>query len=159
MRERGARMGRRRPVSRGGDPMSRILLAMLAVALAAPGRAGDEDKGKKPELEVRVTPRFAFSPANLLFTAELKGGDDVEEYYCPEIEWDWGDGDKSSQESDCDPWTSTTTLQRRFTGHHLYQHAGLYRAQVTLIKTGKKLASQTVDVTIRAGLGDTSMER
>jgi hypothetical protein len=138
--------------------MSRILLVLLAVALAAPGGAGDDDKGKKPGLELRVTPRFAFSPANLLFTVELKGGDDIEEYYCPEIEWEWGDGDKSSQESDCDPWTSTTKLQRRFTSHHVYEHAGLYRARVTLIKAGKRFASQTVEVTIRAGLGDTSME-
>jgi hypothetical protein len=152
-------MGRRGKCRRGGDPMSRVLLVLFAVALAAPGRAGDDDKGKKPDLELRVSPRFAFSPANLLFTAELKGGDDIEEYYCPEIEWEWGDGDKSSQESDCDPWTSTTKIQRRFTGHHVYEHAGVYRARVTLIRTGKKFVSQTVHVTISAGLGDTSMER
>ena len=138
--------------------MSRILLALLAVALAAPGRAGDDAKGKNPELQLRVSPRFAFSPANCLFTAELKGGDDVEEYYCPEVEWDWGDGDKSSQESDCDPWTPKTKIERRFTGRHTYEHAGVYRARVTLIRTGKRFASQTVEVTVRAGLGDPTME-
>jgi hypothetical protein len=138
--------------------MSRTLLVLLAAALAVPGRGSADDKGKKPGLELRVTPRFAFSPANVLFTAELKGGDDVEEYYCPEIEWEWGDGDKSSQESDCDPWTPTTKIQRRFTAHHVYDRAGLYRARVTLIRTGKKVASQTVEVTVRAGLGDPTME-
>jgi hypothetical protein len=142
--------------------MSRTLLVLLAVALTAPGRAGDAEKDagkeKKPELQLRATPRFAFSPANVLFTAELKGGDDVEEYYCPEIDWEWGDGSKSGQESDCDPWKPTTKIERRFTNHHVFEHAGLYRVHVSLSKTGKKFAAQTVEVTVRAGIGDTTME-
>ena len=134
------------------------LVAALGVAvpaLAATG--GDEGKGKKgkrPALELRATPRFAFSPADIMFTAELKGGDDVEELYCPEIEWEFGDGDKSIQEADCDPWTPETKLERRFTVHHVFKFAGAYLVRATLRKAGKELMIQTMQMTVRAGLGD-----
>jgi hypothetical protein len=101
--------------------VSRAVAAVAALALLVPGvapAAGEDQpkkKGKKPALEIRPSPRFAFSPANILFTAELRGGDDVEELYCPEIEWEWGDGGKSVQEADCEPWTETSQIQRRFT--------------------------------------------
>ena len=61
----------------------------------------DAPKLKKPKLDLRATPRMAFSPVNVLLVAELTGGDDVEEYYCPELEWDWDDGGKSVHEADC----------------------------------------------------------
>ena len=76
--------------------------------------------------------------------------------YCPEVEWEWGDGGKSVQEADCDPWTETSKMDRRFTAHHTFQFAGLYRTKVTLRKSDKDIMSQTVQVTIRAGLGDVS---
>ncbi len=137
-----------------------VALALL-VAGVGPAAGGDQpkkEKAKKPALEIRPSPRFAFSPANIFFTAELKGGDDVEELYCPEIEWEWGDGGKSVQEADCDPWTDTTQIQRRFTANHTFQFAGLYRVKITLRKSKKDLMSQTVQVQIRAGLGDISAE-
>jgi len=143
-------------------PRAAVVLAALSLLGGAlvPAAAGEEkpQKGKKPALEIRPSPRFAFSPANIFFTAELKGGDDVEELYCPEIEWEWGDGGKSVQEADCDPWTETTQIQRRFTANHTFQFAGLYRVQITLRKSNKNLMSQSVQVTIRAGLGDMSPE-
>ena len=133
-------------------------LSLLAPALAPAGEDEKPKKGKKPALELRFTPRFAFSPAEIFFTAELKGGDDVEELYCPEVEWEWGDGGKSVQEADCDPWTDTTHIQRRFTSNHTFQFAGLYRVRVSLRRSGKDIMSQTVQITVRAGLGDMSPE-
>ena len=140
-------------------PRAAAVAATLCLLLPGPAPAGTEEKakkGKKPGLELRATPRFAFSPANILFTAELKGGDDVEELYCPEVEWEWGDGGKSVQESDCDPWTETTPIQRRFSSNHTFQYAGIYRVRVTLRKSGRDIMSQTYSMTIRAGLGDIS---
>jgi len=144
------------------------IVAVLACAALCAGASGpsraDEHKnedakkggGKRPGMELRSSPRFAFSPANVLFTAELKGGDDVEELYCPEVEWEWGDGGKSVKEADCDPWTEGAKIERRFTANHTFQFAGVYRVKATLRKTGKQLLSQTLTLTIRAGLGDTS---
>lgn len=139
--------------------LKRIAAVLAALCLAAPALAAQEDKakkGKKPGLELRYAPRFTFSPARIMITAELKGGDEVEELYCPEIEWEFGDGDRSVQEADCDPWTADTTIERRFTAHHTFQFAGIYTVRVTLRKSGKSITSQTVQITVRAGLGDTS---
>ncbi len=135
-----------------------VTVFVLGAALSATAQEAAPPKGKRPGLELRATPRFSFSPAEIFFTAELKGGDDVEEVYCPEIEWEWGDGGKSVTEADCDPWSPNTKIERRFTAHHVFQFAGLYRTKVTLRKTGKNVMSQTVQVTIRAGLGDISPE-
>jgi len=133
------------------------LFAAIGVAAAAPpAPAEDAKKQKRPALELRSSPRFAFSPASILFTAELKGGGDVEELYCPEVEWEWGDGGKSVTEADCDPWTEGALIERRFTANHVFQFAGVYRVKVTLRKTGRDLMSQSLALTIRAGLGDTS---
>lgn len=131
---------------------------LLSPPLAPAAQDEGAKKGKRPALELRATPRFSFSPAEIFFTAELKGGDDIEDVYCPEVEWEWGDGGRSDQEADCDPWTPTTKIERRFTAHHVFQLAGLYRTKVTLRKTGKNITSQTVQVTVRAGLGDISPE-
>ena len=101
-----------------------------------------------------MSPRFSFSPAELMFTAELKGGDDVEEYYCPEIEWEWGDGGKSVQEADCDPWKPDTKIERRFVNRHVFVESGIYQTRVTLRKSNKTIATQTVEVTVRPGVGE-----
>ena len=90
------------------------VLVLVSAALAAPP-AHSADKVKKPRLDVRATPRMAFSPVRVLLTAELTGGGDVEEYYCPEIEWDWDDGGKSLHEADCKPFEPGTKIERRFT--------------------------------------------
>jgi hypothetical protein len=132
------------------------VLAILWLGGGALAGTEDQKKGKRPGIELRSSPRFAFSPANILFVAELKGGDDVEELYCPEVEWEWGDGGKSVKEADCDPWTEGAAIERRFSANHTFQYAGIYRVKVTLRKTGKSLLSQTLALTIRAGLGDQS---
>ena len=142
--------------------MSRAVWALVAAIVAAsvvavPGPAGGDDKkkkGKKPELSVRATPRFSFSPATVLFTAELKGGDDLEEYYCPEIEWEWGDGSRSVSESDCDPWEPGMEIARRFTNRHEFRYAGRYRVRVVLSRAGKDIAADRITIQVRPGLGD-----
>ena len=144
--------------------MPRAVLTLLTVlAVALPGATGAEDKKdgkkpKKPSLTLRATPRFAFSPANILFTAELEGGDDVEELYCPEVEWEFGDGAKSVSEADCDPWEpGKTTIERRFTKRHEFQRAGRYEVRVTLTKGGKQVR-ETLNLQVKAGLGDPTIE-
>ena len=136
--------------------MKTPLVAALVAGLAAPLSFG-ADKVKKPTLDMRVTPRMAFSPVNILVIAELKGGDDIEEYYCPEIEWDWDDGGKSVQESDCDPFQDgSTAIERRFSEEHHYGRAGVYNVKATFRKAGKSFLAGTIRVTVRAGAGDPS---
>jgi hypothetical protein len=133
-----------------------FVLALLAVPALAEDAGTTLKKGKRPGLELRSTPRFAFSPARILFTAELKGGEDVEELYCPEVEWEWGDGGRSVEEADCDPWQPGSRIDRRFSAGHNYPQAGAYTVKITLRKSGKSMAAQSLRVTVRAGVGDSS---
>ena len=139
------------------------LAAVIAVALAAPASAGGteaEAKLKKPRLDLRATPRMAFSPVNIFLTAELQGGDDVEEYYCPQLEWDWDDGGKSVHEGDCPPFvTGTTRIERRFTAEHEYRRAGVFTIKITMRRANRSFAASNVRVTVRPGLGDRTLER
>jgi hypothetical protein len=140
--------------------MRRPTVFAAAILLAVPVALAAADKPKKPRLDLRATPRMAFSPVNVLLTAELIGGDEVEEYHCPEVEWEWDDGGKSVSEGDCEPWEpGVTKLGRRFTAEHYYRRAGSYNVQVTLRKANKALAKASVRLTVRPGLGDTTIER
>jgi hypothetical protein len=139
-------------------------LAAPAVALAAllmtPGVAsslGEEkdDKPDRPELDIRATPRTGFSPLSVLFTLELKEGGDHEDYYCPELEWEWGDGDRSIQESDCDPWVpGETKITRRYTNRHLFRFSGVYTVTVRLKRVDRTIARITHRLTVRQGAGE-----
>lgn len=142
----------------------RIRRASILVLLVAAGAAGvaaaADAKPKKPRLELRATPRMAFSPVNVFLTAELSGGDDVEELYCPELEWEWDDGGKSTQESDCAPWEAgKTKIERRFTADHEYRRAGVYNVKVIMRRSGRSIATASVRVTVRPGLGDRTMDQ
>ena len=114
-----------------------------------------ERKPRRPSLNLRATPRMAFSPVTVFFTAELIGGDDVEQYYCPEVEWDWGDGGKSVQESDCAPYEpGVSKIERRFTADHRYRRAFVYTVSVTLRRTRRSIAKADIKVTVRPGIAD-----
>ena len=132
---------------------------LLAAAFAASVPAADEVKPKKPKLDLRATPRMAFSPVNVLLTAELTGGDDHEDFYCPELEWDWDDGGKSVHEADCPEYEAgKSKIERRFTTEHEYRKAGMYNVKLTMRHANKTLAQQTIKITVRPGLGDRTME-
>ncbi|HEY7409690.1 MAG TPA: hypothetical protein VII13_03050 [Vicinamibacteria bacterium] len=135
-----------------------FLAGVAALALCAAAGAG-EAKGKKPRLDLRSTPKFAFSPVVVLLTAELQGGDDVEELYCPEVEWEFDDGAKSVNEGDCEPFQAgVSKLARRFTAEHEFSTAGSYNVKLTMRKAGRVIAAANTRVTVRAGLGDPTME-
>jgi len=134
-----------------------ISTAALLAATFAPAREARaaEDGQKKPNLELRVTPRMGFSPIEALFTLELEGGDEHEDYYCPELEWEWGDGSRSVTESDCDPYVAgETKIDRRYTNRHLFKRSGNYNVVVRLKRVDRTVAKVTATLTVRAGIGD-----
>lgn len=137
--------------------MHRLALAVVTLLQAVPAAAQADEKPrpKRPTLNVRATPRMAFSPVTVFVTAELVGGDDVEEYYCPEVEWQWGDGGKSVQESDCPPFEAgVSRIGRRFTGEHRFRRPGYYSVTVALRRADRIIARADVKVTVRSGLND-----
>ena len=139
--------------------MRATAVLILATALGFPATTSSSDKEGKPKLDLRVSPRFAFSPVTVMITANLVGGGDIADYHCPELEWDWDDGAKSAHESDCEPLGDDGTIQRRFTASHEYRRAGNYSVKLTLRKGDRPLAVQTVRVTVRPGIADPTNAR
>ena len=136
--------------------MRRLVAGLILVLAAAASTGAEGAKIRKPRLDLRATPRMAFSPVNVLLTAELVGGDELEEYYCPGLEWNWGDGAKSVRESDCPPFQPGGEFVRRFSAEHGYRRAGEYEITVTLRRANKSLAAASARVDVRPGLGDMS---
>ena len=134
--------------------MRRTIAFMVLALLTAPLGARADAKARKPRLDIRATPRMAFSPTMVYVTAELQGGDEVEQYYCPEVSWDWDDGAKSARGSDCPAYEPGAQLERRFTAQHAYRRAGFYTVKVTLLRSGKTVAVASATVNVRPGLGD-----
>jgi hypothetical protein len=138
---------------------NRALLGIAVFVFAGAAGGNAAPKPKKPRLDLRATPRMAFSPVNVLVTAELRGGDDVEDFHCPEIEWDWDDGGRSVHQEDCAPLEDGAELARRFTANHAYRQAGTYTVKITMRRAERPVAVAQTTVTVRPGLGDmTSME-
>lgn len=137
--------------------MRRVLpvVPWVLIALVVPARAADRVEGRKPRLDVKATPRMAFPPVMVLVTGQLVGGDDSEEFYCPALEWNWGDGGRSAQESDCAPFDTDMKMARRFSARHAYREPGSYEIRLTLRRADRSIAAGTVLVRV----GDQDGER
>jgi hypothetical protein len=133
-----------------------LTASALFVALGEPGMAAQADKKAKPDVSVRSTPVVGFSPARMVVTAELRGGaDDYQDFYCPTIEWVWGDDTKSESGADCEPYVpGKSEIKRRFTFDHVFNTAGDYRVEFRLKQKNKVVGRGTTDVRIRPGLRD-----
>ncbi len=122
------------------------LLAVAAVSYSGPAKAGDS--GGKPHLDLRATPRVSFSPVEVFAVGELKGGNDSEEFYCPGLVWDWGDGTRSAQESDCSPYQDGARLERFFSARHAFRVPGTYAVTLLLVRAGKIFSRASVPVMV-----------
>jgi hypothetical protein len=134
--------------------------AALALAASAPlGAAQKGDKGKeqpdanRPHITLRAQPLVAVSPARIVLSAELVGGaDDFQEFYCPTVEWAWGDDTVSESTVDCDPYEAgKSQIKRRFTVEHVFRRAGVYKVYFHLKRNAKLLGSATVTVQVQPG--------
>jgi hypothetical protein len=129
-----------------------VLSVILAAGQMADGyaasRQGPDDD---PRLRLRVTPRVAFAPANMLFVATLRGGpDDNEELYCATMEWDWGDDTVSETTPDCEPFEpGRTEIRRRFSVRHTFDYQGRYEVRLNLKRRDDILISARTRIEIR----------
>ncbi len=134
---------------------------VLAATLAAfpQGRdekiAQDKDQEKRPKATLTARPLVSVAPSRVVLSAELQGGAvDNEDFYCPTIEWDWGDGTSSESTSDCEPYQpGKSSIKRRFTVEHVFR-AGGYRVTFRLKKHEKVLATATTSIEVRPGVRD-----
>jgi hypothetical protein len=133
------------------------LVAVLAIAFPS-ARAWSAQRGdsedRKPSLSLRATPPVGFSPLRVRVVVDVRGGaDDYADFYCPSIEWDWGDGTVSEASSDCDPYEAgKSSIQRRWTSEHTYQQSGGYKIVFRLKQKNKAVAASTGQVQVRAGM-------
>jgi hypothetical protein len=130
--------------------MALSLLVTMAVAVSG------DDKDKRPKISVKANPSMAVAPARVVVSADLNGGaNDYEEFYCPSIEWEWGDDTRSTTSADCEPYEpGKSEIKRRFTADHTYRMGGSFRIQFRIKKKDKSIAGAATSVTIRPGLGD-----
>jgi hypothetical protein len=133
-----------------------LVLALSAFTLV-PSNAlqAREQGGKKPSLSLKATPAISFAPARIIVVAEVKGGsNDYEEFYCPTVEWDWGDDTISTANSDCDPFEAgKSEIKRRYTVEHRYKNPGAYKIVLRLKKADKLVATANAQIQVRSGLG------
>ena len=128
----------------------------IVLTLALSGADRDKDKDKRPKISVRASPAMGISPARVVASADLNGGaNDYEEFYCPSIEWDWGDDTRSTTSADCEPYEAgKSEIKRRFTVEHMFRRPDNYRVAFRLKRRDKGVGFATVQIQVRPGLPD-----
>jgi hypothetical protein len=130
-----------------------VCLVVAAAGSLAAQRDNKSDSDIRPKFTLRAQPNVGVSPARIVLTAELTGGaNDFEEYYCPTVLWEWGDGTESESTIDCEPYEAgKSEIRRRFVQEHVFRTAGSNKVWVRLKRSNKLLASATVSVHIQPG--------
>ena len=131
-------------------------LALAVVALTATAQKSDKEQdSKRPRLTLRVQPTVSVAPSRVVLTAELAGGaNDFEEYYCPGVQWEWGDDTSSESSSDCPPYEAgKTEIKRRFTTEHIFRRPGSFKVYFRLKHREKEVAAASATVQVQPGAG------
>ena len=134
-----------------------VAIAATVVSVAASTQKDDKDKDlAKPKIVLRAQPIISMAPSRVVLTAELIGGkSDFEDFYCPAIEWDWGDGTTSEASSDCQPYESgKSEIKRRFTVDHTFTAPGNFHVMFRLKKNQKAVGLASAQIQVRPGLRD-----
>jgi len=134
------------------------LFVVLAVAIGSRGvssaqRGGDD---RKPSLSLKATPPVGFSPLRVRLVVDVKNGaNDYQDYYCPGVQWDWGDGTVSENSEDCDPYEAgKSAIRRRYSVEHVFRQAGTYQVFFRLKQHDRVIAAISANVEVRPGVRD-----
>jgi len=135
------------------------LMLMLSSSVFSAQRNDQNNKdkaaeAKRPKISVRAQPPVGVAPFRVVLTGELQGGaDDFEEYYCPTIEWAWGDDTTSESTLDCEPYEAgKSQIKRRFTVEHTFRREGVYKVYFHLKRKDKLLGSASVTIQVQPGV-------
>jgi hypothetical protein len=137
--------------------LSALITGLFAASVFSAGAvatAHSRGEAKKPSLSLRITPPVGFAPLRTRLVVDVRDGDDdYADFYCPTIEWDWGDGTVSANSEDCDPYEAgKSSIRRRFSTEHVFRQAGAFRVAFRLKQKDRVVASSTVNVQVRTGL-------
>lgn len=127
-----------------------------SVALASPSDPDAADKKDKPSISLKASPSGGFSPLRVVLTAELKGGtNDFVDFYCPSIEWVWGDDTRSESRADCEPYEAgKSEIKRRYTTDHVFNTMGEYAVEFRIKQKDRVVGLGKTLVRIRPGIRD-----
>jgi hypothetical protein len=134
------------------------LAAVFGLVVSAGIVAGAQREGEtqKPSLSLRATPPVGFSPLRVRLVVDVRGGaEDFQDFYCPGIEWEWGDGTQSESSEDCEPYEAgKSTIRRRFSTEHTFRQPGSYQIFFRLKQRTRVVAATSANVQVRAGVRD-----
>lgn len=137
--------------------VAQVVFLAFSALLVIPSNAlqAGEQGNKKPSLSLKAAPSVSFAPARIVLVAEVKGGlNDNEEFYCPTVEWEWGDLTSSIAETDCQPYEpGKSEIKRRYTVEHHFKNPGAFKVYLRLKKGTKVIAQANTQIQVRAGLG------
>lgn len=131
-------------------------VSAIACTFLLAGNPAAVEEPKKPSINIRANPSAGFSPLRVVLTAEIRGGsDDFKEFYCPTIEWDWGDDTRAESTSDCEPYQEgKSEIRRRYTVSRIFQTSGNFKVAFRLKQKDKVVGASTTTVQVRPGLRD-----
>lgn len=134
----------------------RCLAAATAALLATAILGAQGDKKAKPSISVRLSPITGFAPLRVVATAVLSGGaDDFQDFYCPTVEWEWGDGTRSESKVDCEPYEAgKSEIKRSYALDHRFEWGGEFRVQFRLKQKSKTVGSGSQTITVRGDVRD-----
>jgi hypothetical protein len=135
--------------------VAQVVVLTFGALLVQANALRAEQGNKKPSLSLKATPSVSFAPSRVVLVAEVKNGaNDNEEFYCPTVEWEWGDFTTSVAEADCEPYQpGTSEIKRRYTVQHQFKNPGVFKIILRLKKGTKVVATANTQVQVRAGLG------
>ena len=144
------------PTSAAGR--SSVLACVLILAAGTASAVGDKTR---PSVSLKANPSTGFAPTRVVMTAELKGGlNDFADYYCPTVEWNWGDDTRAESRMDCDPYEAgKSEIKRRYVFDRVFQAPGEFRVEFRLKQKNKVVGQGSTTVRIRPGLRDGFGER
>ncbi len=133
-----------------------LTFVAICVALSIGASNKDPKDSGKPSLSLRATPVMAFAPARITLSAQLKGVDGgKEDFYCPTVEWDWGDGTISQSSNDCEPFQpNRSEIQKSFVTQHVYKTGGEYEVRILLKKADRIVALGSASLNISRALNE-----
>ena len=140
----------------GASAVAVVLCASLAVSGQQKDSKDSKDSkdkdDRRPKLTLKAQPIVSISPSKVTLRAELTGGaNDYEEFYCPTVEWDWGDGTQSESTSDCEPYEAgKSEIKRRFTVEHIFR-AGSHQIAFRLKRRDKAIVMATTTIQVQGG--------
>lgn len=106
---------------------------------------------ERPSLSLRVRPELNSGKGLVRASLEIRGGsDNYEEFYCPALEWDWGDDTFSEAKRDCAPYeTDKSSIERWFRAQHTYHRSGVFKVTLRLKKRDRVVGLASSNIQIR----------